>query len=192
MSETQTIGTIANKFLRPFEEANSRPRIPCSRCKKLNCLDFGAGARVVICEDCEKIIELEKKSEQKKHELQQRIKNSGLPERWHKCAWDTFKELTPLDTQAKKIAMDSWHRDKGLTLIGPAGVGKTHLLACINLAFCRKGIQPVFIKARDLISEITESWKSKTPYNPVEKIAGYSVVILEDLTFESPPPEFVQ
>ena len=183
------------RILREYEIADKKPRVACSECKQINCLDYSETRRgkqpLPICEDCDKNQERLKNMEQKKLATRQRIKDSGLPEKWHNCLWDSFRELTPTDIEIKKLAQESWHRDKGLTLIGPPGVGKTHILACIALAFIRKGISVKFIKARDLISSITESWKSKTPYNPIELVMGYSVIILEDLTFEAPPPEFI-
>ena len=108
---------------------------------------------------------------------------SRIPKRYEKCSFETYK---PQDGSkisgaahsqanglmaAKRFADAYPVVDFGLLLIGPCGVGKTHLASSIMSTLIRqKSINCLFYDFRDLLKEIQDS------YNPVSQTSEMRVL----------------
>jgi DNA replication protein DnaC len=117
------------------------------------------------------------------------LKESRLPRRYLTCDFDNYYELNNTlrlaKLQVRRFVDDYPIHDFGLLLLGPCGVGKTHLAGAALLALIReKGVRGLFYDFRDLLKEIQAS------YNPVsdttelailQPLFNAEVLVLDDL-----------
>jgi DNA replication protein DnaC len=97
-----------------------------------------------------------------------------IPPRYSKCSFNTFKSApgTSQDNAlllAQKLVND-FPVERGLLLMGPAGVGKTHLAVAIIRGLIEKGFAGVFCEFGSLLKEIQDS------YNPISKSSELKVL----------------
>src|SRR5438876_371534 len=91
-----------------------------------------------------------------------------IPKRYESCSFTNYRPQGAADSQAffsqvkalrdaKHLASEYPNLDLGLLLIGPCGVGKTHLaVATIRALIEEKGVSCLFYDFRDLLKEIQE------------------------------------
>jgi len=123
------------------------------------------------------------------------LENAQIPKRYEYCSFDSYvftsKEYPATDLQrcakeyAKKFVEEYPLVDVGLLLIGPCGVGKTHLaVSILRSLIINKGIACRFCDFRELLKEIQNS------YNPVSQtsemaildpVLNVDVLVLDDL-----------
>jgi DNA replication protein DnaC len=98
-----------------------------------------------------------------------------IPRRYAKCTLENFK-AEPNSTQAKalrdarSIVGDFPYIDRGLLLMGSAGVGKTHLAVAILRGLLSKGVPCLFYESGSLLKRIQDS------YNPISKSSESGVL----------------
>lgn len=73
-----------------------------------------------------------------------------------------------------------------LTLIGPAGVGKTHLVSGLCYQAIQQGYQTVFITSHDLIAKLS---KAKNVYTLIDYYSRVKVFCLDELGYVFPSQE---
>ncbi len=121
-------------------------------------------------------IYLQKKNERRMNVL----KDKGIPERYSDCSFDTYKPETEENAgNLKKIREYSGMKDNDrvLLMLGPAGVGKTHL-ACAVL----REHDGQYRKSADLEKEFEESrdFKSREKYSDLmKKYTGSPMLIID-------------
>lgn len=112
------------------------------------------------------------------------LERAHIPKRYEECSFanyypqgDPWKEKDINEAQrtalrdAKQFVDEYPSIDFGLLLIGPCGVGKTHLaVATIKTLMMQKGVQCLFYDFRDLLKEIQDS------YNPVSNNSEMKVL----------------
>jgi DNA replication protein DnaC len=125
------------------------------------------------------------------------MERARIPKRYEHCDFESFvtdladgKTWTPQHSQSLKQAnllTQAFVRDypgsaeKGLLLIGPSGVGKTHLAVASLKELIRRGHGGLFCDYRELLKEIQAS------YNPAsEPIRNVEVLVLDDLGASKP------
>ena len=181
-----------NEVFASYEESKRKPRVACEVCGKLACLDWAYWKKV--CDQCvESYWEKDKVKDRPSNTLTDRMLKIGIPERFTGCRFDNFEPIGRADTQAmsalRDIVKDS--RPMGAYIHGSPGIGKTHLLAAMAAEFLQRGEFPRFAYVGNLIQAITDSWRSDSP-SPLDKLSKASILLLDDLTFQTRPPEFVE
>ena len=98
-----------------------------------------------------------------------------VPRRYSECHFNSYAPGNPTQSQAVRYAMKFTQEfpavDQGLLLMGPVGVGKTHLAVSILKGLTeRGGFSCLFCEFGSLLKEIQDS------YNPVSKSTELKVL----------------
>lgn len=98
-----------------------------------------------------------------------------IPRRYANCTLDNFKS-EPNSSQsiahqfARALVADYPYSDLGLLLMGPVGVGKTHLAVAVLRGLIGKGVPCLFYESGSLLKRIQDS------YNPISKTSEMRVL----------------
>lgn len=117
------------------------------------------------------------------------LSGSRIPRRYLGCSFENYAHLNPSLSLAKahvsRFVEEYPIHDFGLLLLGPCGVGKTHLATAALLALMRdKGVQGLFYDFRDLLKEIQASYNpvsGTTEMEILQPIFAAEVLVLDDL-----------
>lgn len=164
------------------------PLSQCARCRGTG-WEHVAGKGVREC-DCRRVGRRE-----------QWLKESRIPGRYLKCSFDNyFPQGTP-DSEsfrsqlvAQKLAAgfaaNYPNTETGLLLMGPCGVGKTHLaIATLTALIHGKGIQCLFYDYRDLLKEIQSTYRQEsdtTESQIIASVVGAEILVLDELGASKP------
>ncbi len=116
-----------------------------------------------------------------------------IPRRYQHCSLDNFvtydnESLARAVTRAKHVAKSFPVSDKGLFLLGPPGVGKTHVVvAVLKEIVQRTGATGVFYDTRDLLRVIRSTYDPVVRATEVEvlrPVMQADVLVLDDLGAE--------
>jgi len=131
--------------------------------------------------------------------IQRLLEAARIPPRYAECGFHNY-ELHNSTQQAavyicQRLVEDYPNVDRGLLIIGPCGVGKTHLAVATIKELIRQKLVPcLFYDFRDLLKEIQDS------YNPISQtselrilapIYEAEVLVLDELG-AAKPTEWVQ
>ena len=123
------------------------------------------------------------------------LDEAGIPRRYRKCDFSTFvtyenERLLRAVESARRFAAKFPVVERGLLLIGPPGIGKTHIaVAALREVVLEKAVRGVYFDTRTLLSTIRSS------FNPVTRTAEGDVLrrvmeaellVLDDLGAERP------
>jgi len=124
-----------------------------------------------------------------------------IPKRYEHCDFESFSTdvgQTPQHAQSlKRAKMDTQgfvreypgSSEKGLLLMGPSGVGKTHLAVAALKELLRRGHQGMFCDYRELLKEIQASYNPQsesTEMKILEPIRNTEILVLDDLGASKP------
>ncbi len=110
----------------------------------------------------------------------QTLASAQIPRRYEQCSFDNYFPY-PVDDEkgisqrralsdSQTLVREYPNLDVGLLLLGPCGVGKTHLAVATIRSLIAKGIPCLFYDFRDLLKEIQDS------YNPVSQLTELRVL----------------
>lgn len=163
-----------------------------------------------VCADCNgtgwaPTVTVERETPTERHRLcgcvqarrtHQRLAAAGIPAIYHGRTFDTYRAYNDTLSDALGIARAFTDRypiqltdyPLGLMFIGPAGVGKTHLVAALLTAIIqRTGIKGVFYKTRDLLRVLRASYNPEirtTETQILDPILTCDLLVLDDLGAE--------
>jgi DNA replication protein DnaC len=77
-----------------------------------------------------------------------------------------------------------WVKDAdNLIIMGPSGVGKTHLAAAIGASLVEQGIRVLFTKTTSLVQKLQEAKSAYQLPAAISKLAKYQLLILDDIGY---------
>jgi DNA replication protein DnaC len=157
--------------------------VPCEICNDTTwkTITVDGVARVTRC-DCVRERNVEKN-----------LAEARIPPRYQRCTLDNFvaydnEKLLNALRYARRFADEFPHAQKGMMLIGPPGVGKTHIAVAVLRAVIRRtGLRGVYHDTRALLREI------RSTYNPslnaaesdvIRPVMEADLLVLDDLGAE--------
>jgi DNA replication protein DnaC len=135
----------------------------CSGC-------FGTGVKIIagkgakICDECQQCTG------------DSLLKAARIPPRYADCSFNTFRDPKGTGSiywalmKAKMLVNEYPAVEKGLLLMGPVGVGKTHLAVAILKGLTAKGVPGLFCEFGSLLKQIQDS------YNPISQTSEMRVL----------------
>ena len=82
------------------------------------------------------------------------------------------------------VAGDGWlNQGANLILVGPPGVGKSHLGAAIGLALIEKGFRVLYAHTTDLVQKLQVARRELMLESAIRKLDKYHLLILDDIAY---------
>jgi DNA replication protein DnaC len=129
------------------------------------------------------------------------IERARIPKRYEHCDFESYStdvSENPLHTsslKAAKLLAEKFvgefpgNSEKGLMLMGPSGVGKTHLAVASLKELIRRGHQGLFCDYRELLKDIQSSYNpgsESTELRILEPIRTAEILVVDDLGASKP------
>jgi DNA replication protein DnaC len=126
--------------------------------------------------------------------LDRLLQKAEIPPRYESCSFENFNALTERLQVAKTVAMKFVQEyplvDCGLLIMGPCGVGKTHLaVSVLKELIWKREAEGLFYDFRDLLKKIQNSYNSVSQTSEMqilEPVLECQVLVLDDLGAERP------
>jgi DNA replication protein DnaC len=123
--------------------------------------------------------------EQKRIEHLMRMSGMKRTKRLSDFDW-SFNPKIPMDKIMEFVHTRWLKQPSNLVLIGPAGVGKTHLATALCDEAILKGHQSIFLSLFDLTAKLT---KAKNLYSLIDYYAKIPILCLDELGYVVPTKE---
>ena len=128
--------------------------------------------------------------DQKERSIQNRIRLSGLPEKWTLETYPFHIQKGANKRQHETFAeLDFLGRAENLIWIGPSGIGKTGLGSAILLKALLAGRTGRMVKAQDLFDEFTASAADHSTQRLIHRLSHLDVLLIDELGYVTPRPE---
>ena len=158
------------------------PPSACPLCKGFGVLESADGRTLVACR-CREGTEREA-----------RRRAARIPERYRNCGLTNFNELTDSQRAAKAVArrfVREWPAvDRGLLVVGPVGVGKTHLAVAVLAELVDTlGVRSVFCDFTDLLARIQATFSRGSDESEDDVLQIYreaELLVLDELGARRP------
>lgn len=134
----------------------------------------------------EAILKLMQHLSDKKHEtvIDTLLRMSRLPVKSPKTFENyDFSRIHGKDTESLKnlSLLTELYAGKNIALIGPTGVGKTHLAEAYGRACCNKGFKTYFLKASELNEKFTNARKADRTARAIASLVKPSCLIIDEI-----------
>jgi DNA replication protein DnaC len=138
------------------------------------------------------------------------LMHARVPERYRHCDFDNFETDNDIEN-APREQLQSWNRsltqaklvverfaeefpigsENGLLLMGPCGVGKTHLAVAALKNIVLRGHAGLFYDYRELLKQIQDSYNAEsqaTEMSVLEPVLKAEILVLDDVGSSKPSP----
>jgi DNA replication protein DnaC len=120
------------------------------------------------------------------------LESARIPARYHDCEFENFDAYGPNQmslqgarTWAERFADEYPLNDRGLLIMGPPGVGKTHLaVATLRRLAIDKGVACLFCDVQDLLRQLQATFDRQsgmTELDLLQPVLQTEIVLLDDL-----------
>lgn len=117
------------------------------------------------------------------------LERAGIPLRYKSCDFSTYVANANDSLAVARMTVQKWAdqyplEKTGLLLVGPSGVGKTHLSVAALKALIKKGTHCLFCDYRELLKQIQNSYNQSaqtTELDLLRPVFEAEVLLLDDL-----------
>lgn len=117
------------------------------------------------------------------------LDSSGIPARYVNCDFGSYQAENSAALATARITVEKWVNQypidrTGLLMVGPSGVGKTHLSVAAIRDLMEKGIHCLFCDYRELLKRIQNSYNPSvqaTELDVLRPVFETEVLLLDDL-----------
>ena len=121
--------------------------------------------------------------------VQALMRGAEIPARYEGCDFTNYETDVNQTLAKAKIILEGWAAEyplirSGLLLIGPSGVGKTHLCVALIKQLIKKGVGVKFCDYRELLKQIQNSYNPSvqaTELGVLRPVFDAEVLLLDDL-----------
>jgi len=123
-------------------------------------------------------------------QLEYRIKQSQLPERWTVESYPYELQPTVRRTEIRQLAeLDFLNGGHNIVFQGPTGVGKTGLASGLLLKALESGHRGLFVKAQDLFDEMYASLADRSSRRLVNRLMNIDLLVIDEMGYLNLKPE---
>lgn len=137
------------------------------------------------CPECNKSEELRYEKEKTEKAVQETIKKGieivGGEYAYKNYRFDSYNPKTESQKEALKICREFNPSDENIYLVGPTGVGKTHLACSIALTSMPRLLSTKRFKVTDLLRNIRTLKSATDEEREIETLSECPILILEDI-----------
>jgi DNA replication protein DnaC len=169
---------------------NFRVKTPPATVAPLSCaLCFGTGMEVVAGKGA-------RRCQCRTRDAQAKLlEASRVPRRYGECSLSNYRPASNNGSQlrafnlAYRLVREYPAIEQGLLLMGPCGVGKTHLVAAIIRSLVERGVPCLFYEFGALLKKIQESYNARAQTSELKELAPVyeaEVLVLDELGASKP------